>query len=152
MKRNILIIFLAFGLLLSACGPSAPVEPTPAKMTFTDDLGDTIELDGYPQKIVSLSASATEILFAIGAGEQVVGRDEFSVYPEAALEVTDIGAMWDELPSEAILALEPDLVVAAQIITEDQVAALRDLGLNVYWQANPTSYEGLWENLRDFAK
>ena len=152
MKRNILIIFLAFGLLLSACGPSAPVEPTPAKMIFTDDLGNTIELDGYPQKIVSLSASATEILFAIGAGEQVVGRDEFSVYPEAALEVTDIGAMWDELPSEAILALEPDLVVAAQIITEDQVAALRDLGLNVYWQANPTSYEGLWENLRDFAK
>ena len=82
----------------------------------------------------------------------MVGRDEFSVYPEAALEVTNIGAMWDELPSEAILALEPDLVVAAQIISEDQVVALRDLGLNVYWQANPTSYEGLWENLRDFGR
>jgi iron complex transport system substrate-binding protein len=121
-------------------------------MAFTDDLGKTIELEGYPQKIVSLSPSTTEILFAIGAGGQVVGRDEFSVYPEAALEVTNIGAMWDELPSEAILALEPDLVVAAQIISEDQVVALRDLGLNVYWQANPTSYEGLWENLRDFGR
>jgi iron complex transport system substrate-binding protein len=64
--------------------------------------------------------------------------------------VTNIGALWDELPSEAILALEPDLVVAAQIISEDQVAALRDLGLNVYWQANPLTYEELWENLRDF--
>jgi iron complex transport system substrate-binding protein len=121
-------------------------------MTFTDDLGNTIELTGYPGKIISLSPSTTEILFAIGAGEQVVGRDEFSVYPEAALEVTSVGAMWDELPSEAILALEPDLVVAAQIISEDQVAALRDLGLNVYWQANPTSYEELWENLRDFGR
>ena len=152
MKRNMLILFLAFGLLLSACGPSAPVTPAAEKLTFTDDLGNPIELAGYPQKIVSLSASTTETLFAIGAGEQVVGRDEFSIYPEAALEVTSIGAMWDELPSEAILALEPDLVVAAQIISEDQVAALRDLGLNVYWQANPTTYEELWENLRDFGR
>jgi iron complex transport system substrate-binding protein len=152
MKRNIPIIFLALGLLLSACGPRAPIAPAVETMTFTDDLGNTIELAGYPQKIVSLSPSTTEILFAIGAGEQVVGRDEFSVYPEAALEVTSVGAMWDELPSEAILALEPDLVVAAQIISEDQVAALRDLGLNVYWQANPTSYEELWENLRDFGR
>jgi iron complex transport system substrate-binding protein len=121
-------------------------------MTFTDDLGHEIELEGYPQAIISLSASTTEILFAIGAGSQVVGRDEYSVYPDEALEVTSIGAMWEELPAEAILALEPDLVVAAQIISEDQVQALRDLGLNVYWQANPISYEALWENLRDFAK
>ena len=127
-------------------------EPTPEKMTFTDDLGNTIELDGYPKSIVSISASTTEILFAIGAGDQVVGRDEYSVYPDAALNVPSVGAMWEELPTEAILALEPDLVVAAQIISEDQVQTLRDLGLNVYWQANPTSYEGLWENLRAIAQ
>ena len=164
MKRNIPILFVLIGLLLTACGPEAPATPVsnqesapteapmPEKMVFEDDLGNTIELDGYPQAIVSISASTTEILFAIGAGDQVVGRDEYSIYPEEALEVTSIGAMWEELPAEAILALEPDLVVAAQIISEDQVNALRDLGLNVYWQANPTSYEGLWKNLRDFAK
>jgi len=178
MKRNIIILFLTVGLLLSACGPEAPAapasnqdsepvtvteptealmpEPTeesmPETMTFTDDLGHEIELEGYPQAIISLSASTTEILFAIGAGSQVVGRDEYSIYPDEALEVTNIGAMWEELPAEAILAMEPDLIVAAQIISEDQVQALRDLGLNVYWQANPTSYEELWKNLRDFAK
>jgi iron complex transport system substrate-binding protein len=178
MKRNILILLLVTGLLLSACGsettpvpasnpepepatvseptqapsPEPTEEPTPEMMAFTDDMGNTIEMDGYPQAIVSLSASTTEILFAIGAGGQVVGRDEYSVYPEEALQVTNIGAMWEELPAEAILSLEPDLVIAAQIISEDQVQALRDLGLNVYWQANPTSYEELWENLRDFAR
>ena len=184
MKRNILILILTLGLLLSACSPEAPAvpassqepepaspsesiatteatqaptpdlfeEPIPETMTFTDDLGHTIELDGYPQAIVSLSASTTEILFAIGAGDQVVGRDEYSLYPEEAFQVTSIGAMWEELPAEAILALEPDLVVAAQIISEDQVQTLRDLGLNVYWQSNPTSYEGLFENLRDMAR
>ena len=178
MKRNLLNLFIIAGLLLTACGFETPApaassqnpepatvteptqapmpepteEPAPEKMVFTDDMGNTIELDGYPQAIVSISASATEILFAIGAGGQVVGRDEYSVYPEEALNITSVGAMWDELPVEAILALEPDLVVAAQIISEDQVLGLRELGLNVYWQANPTSYEELWENLRDFAQ
>jgi iron complex transport system substrate-binding protein len=172
MKRQILILLLALGLLVSACGPTAvetPVaeptavpteasveepteEPVSKMMNFTDDLGNTIELEGYPQAIVSISASTTEILFAIDAGNQVVGRDEYSLYPEEALEVTSVGALWEELPAEAILALEPDLVVAAQIISEDQVLALRELGLNVYWQANPTTYEELFENLRDFAR
>jgi len=152
MKQTILIVILTLGLLLSACGPSAPVTSATEAMVFTDDLGNSIELTEYPQKIVSLSPSMTEILFAIGAGDQVVGRDEYSIYPEKALAVTSIGAMWDELPSEAILALEPDLVLAAQIVSEDQVVALRDLGLNVYWQANPSSYEELWENLRDIAR
>lgn len=178
MKQNILIPILIVGLLLSACGPEVPAtpvsnqepepttvtEPTEAPMpepteepaskimVFEDDMGNMFELEGYPQAIVSISASTTEILFAIGAGDQVVGRDEYSIYPEEAIEVTSVGAMWEELPAEAILALEPDLVVAAQIISEEQVAALRDLGLKVYWQDNPTSYEELWENLRDFAK
>jgi len=178
MKRNILILFMVAGLLLSACGPEAPAtpvsnqepepttvteptqapmpepteEPASKMMVFEDDMGNMFELEGYPQAIVSISASTTEILFTIGAGDQLVGRDEYSIYPEEALDVTNIGAMWEELPAEAILALEPDLVVAAQIISEEQVNALRDLGLNVYWQANPTSYEELWENLRDFAE
>jgi cobalamin transport system substrate-binding protein len=185
MKRNLLILILMVGPLLSACGTASPApaqttepapateiaptqeaapgsdsaptaeptqEPTSGKMTFTDDLGNTIELDGYPKAIVSISASTTEILFAIGAGDQVVGRDEYSTYPDAALKVPSVGAMWDELPTEAILALQPDLVIAAQIISEDQVQNLRDLGLKVYWQANPTSYEGLWKNLRTIAQ
>ena len=166
-------VLLIASLMLSACTPETPspeapavpeaapteppapeptTEPEPEVMAFTDDLGSTLEFTDYPQAIVSLSASTTEILFAIGAGDQVVGRDDFSLFPEEALEVTSVGALWGELPTEAILALEPDLVVAAQIISEDQVQALRDLGLNVYWQANPTTYDELWENLRDFAK
>jgi iron complex transport system substrate-binding protein len=168
---------LIIGVLLGACTPEAsptatsPIpeaapseapatiqptqepepEPEPEKLIFVDDLGNTIEFIEYPQTIVSLSPSTTEILFAIGAGDQVVGRDEYSLYPEEALEVTSVGALWGELPIEAILVLEPDLIVAAQIISEDQVQELRDLGLNVYWQANPTTYEALWENLREFA-
>ncbi len=166
-------ILIVTGLLITACGPDATtaepptaIEPTPTEppapepteepepeiMVYVDDLGNTIEFADYPERIVSISASTTEILFAIGAGDKVVGRDDYSLYPEEALEITSVGALWGELPTEAILALEPDLVVAAQIISGDQVEALRDLGLNVYWQANPTTYEDLWENLRNFGK
>lgn len=170
----IVAILLVTGILLIACEPAvmpteappAPVsaptdppptpdpteEPEPEVMVFVDDLGVSLEFTDYPQRIVSISASTTEILFAVGAGNQVVGRDDFSVYPEEALAVTSVGSLFGEIPTEAILALEPDLVVAAQIISEDQAQALRDLGLNVYWQANPTTYEDLWKNLRDIAK
>jgi iron complex transport system substrate-binding protein len=114
-------------------------------------MGNTITLEQYPQAIVSLSPSTTEILFAIGAGEQVVGRDDMSLYPEEAQTVESIGSLWGELPTEAILAMEPDLVVAAQIIAPENVQALQDLGLNVYWQANPADFDGLYDNLCDFA-
>ena len=160
MKKLLMLVFV-FSFLLGACttaatpteapAPEPTAEPEPEMMTFVDDLGNTLEFAEYPQAIISLSPSTTEITFAIGAGEQVVGRDDQSLFPEAALDVASVGAMWGELPTETILALEPDLVVAAEIISEDQVLALRDLGLNVYWQANPMTYEELWENLRDFA-
>ena len=181
MKPNFFIITIVFGLLLAACGPAAPAsvqdsestpvtesnpdanaeggsdtkateEPKSEKIIVVDDLGYTLEFEGYPQSIISISPSTTEILYAIGAGSQVIGRDDFSVYPEEALAVPNVGALWEELPTEAILALEPDLVMAAQIISEDQVLALRELGLNVYWQTNPTTYADLWKNLRDIAK
>lgn len=166
-------ILLSATLVLGACTPktetmempasqeatnaeSAPeLEPTeeaaPEMMTFTDDTDTTIEFSEYPQAIVSISPSTTETIFAIGAGEQLVGREDMSLYPEEALGIPSVGTLWGELPTETILAMEPDLIVAAQIISEDQVQALRDLGLNVYWQANPTTYEELWQNLRDLA-
>lgn len=94
----------------------------------------------------------TEILFTIGAGEQLVGRDDFSLYPEDALEVESIGSLWEGVPTEVILALEPDLILAAEIISEENIQVLLDLGLPVYWQTNPTDFDGLYDNLRTIAK
>lgn len=152
MVRKILLITAIVLVSLAAC-TSAPGETLPEAevLEFTDDLGRTIELPGYPQAIVSLSPSTTEILFAIGAGEQVVGRDDVSLYPEEAQEVTSVGSLWGELPAEAILALEPDLVLVGEIISEEQVQALADLGLTVYWQANPVDFQGLYDNLMEIA-
>jgi len=127
-------------------------EPVDETMVFVDDLGRTIELEEYPQAIVSIAPSTTEILFAVGAGNQVVGRDDMSLYPDDALNITSIGSFWGGVPTETILALEPDLILAAEIIAEEQVQVLEDLGLQVYWQGNPDDYEGLFDNLIDIAE
>ncbi|MCA9920865.1 MAG: ABC transporter substrate-binding protein [Anaerolineales bacterium] len=120
-------------------------------ISLTDGLGSTIELTGPAQHIISLAPSNTEILFAIGAGDQVVGRDSFSDYPEAALEVTDIGGGFAELDMETIVSLEPDMVLAADITAPEQIQALTDLGITVFALPNPVELPGMYDNLRTVA-
>lgn len=120
------------------------MEPTAAPLELTDGLGRTVTLAAIPQRIVSLAPSATEILFAVGAGEQVIGRDSFSNYPEEVVNLADIGGSMGSYSYETITSLNPDLVIAAEINTPEQVKALEDLGLNLYYIANPTSLEELY--------
>jgi iron complex transport system substrate-binding protein len=173
MLRKFLLITLLI-TLLAACAPqatptSAPVtteipateviateapatqaatEPAAeTALTVTDGLGREVTLNGIPQRIVSLAPSNTEILFAIGAGDQVVGRDTLSDFPEEAKSVTDIGSTFDALNTELIVSLEPDLVLAAEINTPEQVKQLEDLGLTVHYLKNPTTLEEMYGNL-----
>jgi ABC-type Fe3+-hydroxamate transport system substrate-binding protein len=90
----------------SAAGTSAAEEAT-WPVTVTGDNGE-LTLDAQPENIVSLSATATEMLFAIGAGTQVEAVDATSNYPTDA-PVTDLSAFTPN--AEAIAAYEPDLVV-----------------------------------------
>lgn len=149
MLRKFLFISLLIGLL-SACAPQAT--PTPAALTFTDGLGREITLDGPAQRIVSLAPSNTEILFAMGAGSQVVGRDALSDFPEEAKSVADIGSTFDALNTELIVSLQPDLVLAAEINTPEQVKQLEDLGLTVYYLKNPLTLEEMYGNLEIVAQ
>jgi len=123
---------------------------TSSAITLTDDLGRTVTLNHPAQRIVSMAPSNTEILFAIGAGSQVVGRDDFSDYPNAVQSLPKVGGT-DKYNNEQIVALHPDLVLAAEINTADQVKALEGLGLTVYYLKNPTTLEELYGNLKTVA-
>lgn len=175
------LMTLVLALLLSACGgnntvnnqPAEPVadnaanqlaeepaeelapEPTeePAPMIeVIDSLGATFTLEVPAQRIISLAPSTTEILFAIGAGDQVVGREDFTNYPEEALALPSIGGTWGDLNTEAMLALEPDLVLAAPLTTPEQVSSMTEVGLNVFLMPNPTTIDGMYDLLRTAAK
>ena len=87
-------LVLTFSLLLGACAPAVTPEPTPAPLTFTDGLGRTVTLTAPAQRVISLAPSNTEIVFALGAGGQLVGRDDLSNYPPEALEVQSIGGTY----------------------------------------------------------
>jgi iron complex transport system substrate-binding protein len=103
-------------------------------------------------RIVSLSPSTTEILFAIGAGQRLVGRDEMSDYPPAALEVASIGSAFPKLNAEVIVARQPDLVLAAGIINPDDIGVLRDLGLNVYAAPRAAHLEDVYTDILEVGR
>ncbi len=107
-------------------------EPTPAPIVLTDSLGREVTLAAPATRIVSLAASNTEIVFALGAGDRLVARDEFSDYPAEALDVFSLGSLYPNVDAEAVVALESDLVLAAGITNPDDVQALANLGLTVY--------------------
>jgi iron complex transport system substrate-binding protein len=80
-------------------------------VSVVDDTGATVSLGRPAQRIVSLSPHATELLFEIGAGGQIVGAVEFSDYPTAAKTLQRIGSA-NQLDAEKIVLLKPDLIVA----------------------------------------
>jgi iron complex transport system substrate-binding protein len=164
MFRKTILLTVLLSLLIAGCGPASST-PTPAPIsteiptaevssviTLTDGLGREIKLDSPAQRVVSLAPSNTEILFAIGAGSQVVGRDEFSDYPEEAKSIDSVGGSMGEYSAEAILALKPDLVLAAEINNAELVKQLEDLGLTVYYLSNPKTLEEMYQNLEIVAQ
>ncbi len=121
-------VALALSIALVGCGRNAPA---PASVVLTDDAGVQTTLTKPATRIVSLIPAATELLFAMGLGDRVVGRTRWCDYPAAVAEVASVG---DGLAPnvEAIAAREPDLVVAYQSASNAQaVAQLRDLGVPV---------------------
>jgi iron complex transport system substrate-binding protein len=161
-KRICLIFILLSAFITTSCSQvsrnpsSLSANPSPAihqgAIELTDGLNRTVQLTGPAKRIVSLAPSNTEILFAVGAGEQVVGRDSYSDYPAEAQTVTDIGGGFGDLNFETIVSLKPDLVLASSLSTEAQIETLEKLGITVFALSNPTDFEGMYDNLRITAK
>ncbi len=112
---------------------TATPEPEPYPLTQTDALNRDVTINAKPKRIVSLAPSVTEILFAIGAGPQVVGRTEFCNYPPEATSLPTIGGFSAKSISvEAILDLQPDLVIAGSKRQKDVIGALEGAGITVF--------------------
>ncbi|MBQ0719857.1 MAG: cobalamin-binding protein [Gammaproteobacteria bacterium] len=106
--------------------------PVRAQISVTDSSGTALTLGQPAQRIVSLSPHLTELLFAVGAGEQIVGTVEYSDYPPVALQIPRVGA-YNSISYEAIVNLAPDLVLAWQTGNGgEMIARLKALGLKVY--------------------
>lgn len=107
-------------------------------LTVTDVSGQEVVLQEQPAAIVTLVPSETEIAFAVGAGDIVVGVDEYSNYPEEVANIAKVGDMTTNI--EAVVALNPDLVLANNDMNTEAVGKLRELGIVVY-SSNPLTYD-----------
>ena len=116
-------------------------------VTVVDDSGATVELAAPARRIASLAPHLTEMLFAAGAGDRIVGTVEFSDYPEAAKAIPRVGSA-TLLDLERVVALKPDLVVVWRSGTAPaRIDALRALGVPIYFD-EPHSLAGIALTLR----
>jgi len=115
-------------LLLLAAADN--VKATSYPLTMPDGLGGTATLTRRPERIVSLAPNVTEILFAIGAGNRVVGVTRYCNFPPEALRRPKVGGYTD-ISVEAVLALSPDLVIASRGNPKMLLATLSSHGLKI---------------------
>ena len=129
-KYSSILLALAFLLYLSCAAKSTPGN-------IVDGLGRSVAIEKIPQRIISLSPSNTEILFALGLDDKVVGVTEYCNYPQAAATKPKVGG-FSTVDIEKVVSLEPDLVLATNIHSKTVIPALEKLGLTVV-ALKPTS-------------
>lgn len=140
--------FLAILNLFAVFASSAYAE-IGGEIRATDDAGNVLSLSQPSTRIVSLAPHVTELLFAIGAGGQIVGADEFSDFPVAAKKIPRIGRA-GALDLERIVALKPDLVIGwGSGNSSVQVAQLRKIGLKIFI-SEPRQLSDVSSSLRRF--
>ncbi len=101
-----------------------------ARVQAVDDLGRLVTLDKLPERIISLAPSNTEILFALGLDDRIVGVTEYCDYPPQAQEKEVIGGFTTP-DMEKIVALSPDLILATDIHKKEVIPNLEKKGLTV---------------------
>lgn len=136
MKKAMLLAGLAG---LAAAGLAAQAQ---AAITVKDDAGLTVTLAKPALRVVSMAPSVTELLFAAGGGNQIVGAVNYSDYTEAAKRIPRIGSN-REIDMELLISLKPDLIVAwRHNSSERQIEMVRRLGVPVF-QSDPQTLDGI---------
>ncbi|HEY5520554.1 MAG TPA: helical backbone metal receptor [Candidatus Limnocylindrales bacterium] len=112
--------------------PTTAATPTTSAITITDDEGTTITLPGPPQKVISLTPATSELMFALGAGDRLVGRTNYDDYPPQISSVPAV-ATFQGVEMEKVVNIGPDLVLAGGngFTSAADIKRMRDLGYPV---------------------
>ncbi len=122
-----------------------------AAVEVLDDRGKLIKLSQPAQRIISLAPHVTELLFAAGAGDKIVGVVDYSNHPEAAKKIPNIGA-YDNFDYERIKQLKPDLIVGWQSGNPaEKIAHLETLGFVVFL-SEPRTFAGIASAVERFGQ
>ena len=124
--------------------PEDKDESTVYPFTITDSFDRKVTLEKEPQKVVSISPAVTEIVFALGQQDKLVGRTDYCNYPEETAQIESIGNLMS--PNiEKIVDMEPDVVIASAHFQREVLQKLEDAGLTVVILYGEESFEGAYE-------
>lgn len=145
MKKGLILLVLVLMITLVTCGVQASY---PLKVI--DDTEEVRVILSEPQRIVSLAPSHTEILFALGLGERVVGRTDYCNYPTEVAQVPSVGG-YSQPSVESIMAVVPDLVIASFGTPMEVLDQVRNLGIPVIGY-NPQTLDDVLEMIWEVGK
>ncbi|MET4561357.1 iron complex transport system substrate-binding protein [Lysinibacillus parviboronicapiens] len=116
----------------------------------TDDRGVEVTFDAVPKTVVSLQPSNTEILFALGVGDKIVGATDYDTYPAEAQNIERVSDSMT-FNSERILALKPDVVIAYTTGKDDALKGLEDAGVKVFVIQSAASFKDVYGDIEQIA-
>ncbi|MBA4536858.1 ABC transporter substrate-binding protein [Bacillus aquiflavi] len=164
----IFVLLLSFGLLVGCNSAEKPKESQNEKqqetnvgqkeeasfpVTIKDGDGNEVVIEEKPEKIISLMPSNTEIAFALGLGDHIVGVNDYDNYPEEALEKEKIGGM--DFNIEKIISLKPNLVLAHASNSEksaEGLQQLRNAGITVLVVNDAQNFDKVYESIQMIGK
>lgn len=154
VKSGVALFFIVSAILTSFLGacmlaPEEPVPPVQIEPAFpldvTDQAGRIVTIGSMPEKIISLVPSITEIVYALGLEDKLVGVTKYCNYPEAVEEKPIIGG-YSSVDLEKVVEIQPDLVLATRIHRAEVIPALERLGLTVL-DLYPTTLDEVMETI-----
>ena len=148
MRMKLFLGLLMVSVILCCLLPvSAQETETLEAVIITDDLGREVEIPRPLTSVITLAPSLTEMVYFLDGMDMLAGCDMYSDYPEETADL-DKFTNWDSsIIYEALVAADPDLVLAAEINSMDQIKDLEDLGLTVFYIKNPTTFGELSESI-----
>lgn len=146
MRRVFALIAVVCIAMTAGCKMTGNASDTGTTTLYTDDYNQTVAVPVSPTRIVSTSPAVTEIIFALGAEDLLVGRTDFCVYPPAAQAIESIGGI-SNLNVEKIVSLKPDLVISGSMIPQKSSLQLDKMGVPIVCVIEKQDFEGLYENI-----
>ena len=126
MRNFYVLAAITITLLIAVTG----CNNTPRQSNITDDLGRTLQIERIPQRIVSLSPSNTEIVYALGLQDHLIGVTTYCNYPPEAKNKTQVSG-YSTVDMEKVVSLQPDLILADNIHKTEVIPAFEKLGIPV---------------------